>query len=81
MEKCKTIEARLEIWKTIFNVWSLFTLAWGGALGTLLFKAPQKIGLVTASAVGISIFSIIWAGLIIGMFSEVQKLNECKEEK
>ena len=77
---CRAIEALLEILKNIFNVWSLFTLAWAGALGTLLQTPPKNYFLLIISAVGLLIFSFVWFSLIIAMLHLAIKLRNCQEE-
>jgi hypothetical protein len=77
---CKAIEALLDVLKNIFNVWSLFTLAWAGALGTLLQNPPKNYFLLIISAVGLLIFSFVWVSIIIEMLHLAIKLRNCREE-
>ncbi len=77
--ECKAIEALLEVLKTIFNVWSVFTLAWAGALGTLLKNPPQKEWLLAVSVVGITFFALAWGVIVILMIRFALKLKKCEE--
>jgi len=79
--ECRVIEALLDVLKTVFNVWSVFTLAWAGALGTLLRNPSQKEWLTTVSIVGLLFFSIVWIATIIVMVRFVFKLKNCGEGK
>ena len=75
---CKAIEALLDILKTLFNVWSVFTLAWAGALGSLLKSPPKQVGLTILSSIGFTIFALIWVGIVILMVRFALKLKNCK---
>jgi len=77
--ECKEIEALLDVLKTIFNVWSVFTLAWAGALGTLLKKPSPKEWLLTVSIVGLTFFVIVWSVIVILMIRFALKLKNCEE--
>ena len=79
-KNCKAIEALLDVLKAIFNVWSVFTLAWAGALGTLLKNPPQREWLTTVSIIGLVLFSIIWLAIVIAMVRFALKLKNCEEE-
>jgi len=79
-KNCKAIEALLDVLKAIFNVWSVFTLAWAGALGTLLKNPPQREWLTAISVIGLVLFSIIWLAIVIAMVRFALKLKNCKEE-
>jgi len=77
--ECKAIEVLLDVLKTIFNVWSVFTLAWAGALGTLLKKPNPKEWLLTVSIVGLTFFVIVWSVIVILMIRFALKLKNCEE--
>jgi hypothetical protein len=77
--ECKAIEALLDVLKSIFNVWSVFTLAWAGAVGTLLKNPPQKEWLLTASVVGLTFFALTWGVIVILMVRFALKLKNCEE--
>lgn len=77
--ECKAIEALLDVLKTIFNVWSVFTLAWAGALGTLLKKPSQEEWLTTISVLGLVVFALIWLTMAFLMVRFALKLKDCKE--
>jgi len=79
--ECKAIEALLDVLKTIFNVWSVFTLAWAGALGTLLRNPPHKEWLVTVSTIGLFFFSLVWLATIIVMVRFAYRLKNCGDSK
>jgi predicted membrane protein len=80
MEKCKTVEKRLEILLELFKVWSLFVLAWATALGTLVYKAPQNLPLLLFSTSGLLLFSISWVIIFVVMWNLTVKLENCKED-
>ena len=77
---CKVIEALLDILKTLFNVWSVFTLAWAGAFGTLLKNPTHSDLLIFISAFGLSLFALIWVVIVILMVKLATKLKDCEEE-
>ncbi len=77
--ECKATEALLDVLKSIFNVWSVFTLAWAGAVGTLLKNPPQKEWLTTISVLGLVVFSLIWLIVAFLMVRFALKLKNCEE--
>jgi len=77
--ECRVIEALLDVLKTVFNVWSVFTLAWAGALGNLLKSPPKQVWLTTFSSIGFAIFAWIWIVIVILMIRFAIRLKNCKE--
>jgi len=61
MEKCKAIEAKIELFKTLFEKLILLAIALGGGLGTLLIKYPQRVSLLifTAFLLDLVLISIV----------------------
>ena len=81
MEKCKSIEAKIELFKTLFEKFMLLFTLLGGGLGTLLVKYPQLHAYIIVSVVLlISIFGILLVILYL-WGKEIVKLNLCEEEK
>jgi hypothetical protein len=64
----------------LFKIWSLFILAWATALGTLIYKSPQKVGLLTFSIIGLILFSTTWVIIFIALWRLTDKLKFCKED-
>ncbi len=58
MEKCKTIEAKVEFWKTLMEKLFLLVLALGGSLGTLLLRYKNEYLLITLTALLLIFFSL-----------------------
>ena len=80
MEKCKVIEAKIEVLKQLLTIWSYFILAWGGGLGTLLFKAKANLSLIVLTIIGLAFSIVVGVFLLITLFKELNKLENCKEE-
>ncbi|RTZ58085.1 MAG: hypothetical protein DSZ31_06500 [Gammaproteobacteria bacterium] len=80
MEKCKVIEAKIDVLKQILTIWSYFILGWGGGLGTLLFKGNANLGLISLTSLGLVFSIIVGIFILIALFREIAKLETCKEE-
>jgi len=78
--ECKAIEALLDVLKTLFNVWSVFTLAWAGALGSFLKSPPKQSWLVILSSISFAIFAIIWLVIVLVSVKLALKLKNCEED-
>jgi len=81
MENCKTIEAKIDFLKTLFEKITLILLALGGGLGTLLVK-PQKLhGVIVLNLFFLITNFGLWLVIILLWKKEIDKLNSCKEEE
>jgi len=96
MEKCKTIEAKIDFLKTLLEKLTLILLALGGGFGTLLVKYPclltarglKKLlvkhpGLVLLEILNVillAIISILMFFSILRCNALIQELNDCEEE-
>ena len=81
MEKCKTIEAKLEFLKTLFEKLTLILLALGGGLGTLLVKYSNFYWLLLLNSIAFLITFLGWLVIIYLWRKELNKLNSCKEDE
>jgi hypothetical protein len=64
----------------LFKIWSLFVLGWATALGTLIYKSPQRIGLLTFSIFGLILFATTWVIIFLTLWRLTDKLKSCKED-
>jgi hypothetical protein len=78
--RCKVIEAKIDVLKQILTVWSYFILAWGGGLGTLLFKGNAKLSLIFLTSIGLAFSIVVGIFILIVLFKEIAKLETCREE-
>ncbi len=78
MERCKTLEKRIDLFLELFKVWSLFVIAWSTALGTLVYKAPFRKDLLLFTTLGLVIFSTAWVVIFISLWKLTDKLETCK---
>ncbi len=78
MARCKTVEAKIEALKQLLTLWSYFILAWGGGLGTLLFKDTPKVGLLILTSLGLAFSITVGLVLLLALFREIAKLETCK---
>jgi len=96
MEKCKTIEARIDFWKTLVEKLAILLLGSAGGFGTLLVKYPglltarglEKLlaehpGIVLLEILNVSLIAIISILMFFSILrwnAVIQKLDECMEE-
>jgi len=81
MEKCKTIEAKIDFLKTLFEKLTLILLALGGGLGTLLVKYQNFQWLLLLNSIAFLVILLTWFFVIYLWRKELSKLNSCKEEE
>jgi len=81
MEKCKTVEAKIDFLKTLFEKLTLILLALGGGLGTLLVKYQNFRWLLLLNSTAFVISFLAWLLIIYLWRNELGKLNSCKEEE
>jgi len=58
MERCKTIEAKIDFFKTLFEKLTLILIALGGGVGTLMVKYYSKFWLLLFAT------AILWLVLL-----------------
>jgi hypothetical protein len=81
MEKCKTVDAKVEFWKTLMEKLFLLVLALAGSLGTLLLKYKKEYLLISITALLLFFFSLGWIFTILLWKKEISKLENCVEEE
>ena len=81
MEKCKTIEAKIDFLKTLFEKFTLILLALGGGLGTLLVKYQNFQWLLLLNSTALLVTFLTWFLIIYLWRNELAKLNSCKEKE
>ena len=81
MEKCKTIEARIDFFKTLLEKLTLVLLALGGGFGTLLVKFQSFTSIKILSFFLLVIVLFLWLLTLRSWWILTYKLNECEEEK
>jgi len=62
MEGCKTIEVKIDFFKTLFEKLTLILIALGGGVGTLMVKYYQKFWLLLFAT------AILWLVLLFGLW-------------
>jgi len=80
MEKCKSIEAKLDFLKTLFEKLTLILIGLGGGLGTLVVKYPDRHLLTVFTSAIFWVTLTVWGLIIWKWKKEVVKLNRCKED-
>ena len=81
MEKCKTIEAKIDFLKTLLEKLTLMLLALGGGFGTLLVKFQAFTPLKILNFFLLVIVLFLWLLTLRGWWILTYKLDECEEEK
>jgi hypothetical protein len=81
MEKCKTIEAKIDFLKTLFEKLTLILLALGGGFGTLLVKYQYFLSLLLITFITLLVIFLTLIFVIYLWRKELNKLNSCKEEE
>jgi len=80
MKGCKKLEVALEILKADYDKLWLSLIAVGGGTGTILFKSPEKIGLLALTfLVGFGlVIALLFVRLKISKIAEL--LEKCEED-
>ena len=80
MPNCKELETALDILKTDYDKLWLALIAVGGGTGTIIFKSPQKIGLLVLTFLTGVVIVIAMVLIRVKILKIARLLEECKED-
>jgi len=78
--KCRVIEAKLDLLKSLIQIWSGFILASASGFGFLIYRSPREVSLIVLLVLLLAVFITTWIFMIIYGWSLSDKLETCRED-